>query len=137
MGPKGDSKGRTKFAIDPPARGTIQERLSRLEDRLDDANKQRDQQNGSDHASRRGNAIGLAFRLASELIAGFVVGGLLGWWIDSFFGTTPLFLLIFFTLGLAAGILNVVRTAKKMQDANLAQDQQGLPNSEAQNDKEN
>lgn len=72
-------------------------------------------------AERRGTQLGFAFRLATELVAGFVVGGLIGWQLDSWFGTLPLFLLVFFGLGAAAGILNVVRTATAM-NATVADD---------------
>ena len=63
----------------------------------------------------RGSALGLAFRLAVELVAGLVVGGGIGWLLDKWLGTSPLFLLVFFALGTAAGILNVFRTARQMQ----------------------
>ncbi len=68
-------------------------------------------------AQRRGTQLGFAFRLATELVAGFVVGGLIGWFLDDWLGTLPLFLLVFFGLGAAAGILNVVRTAHAMNKA--------------------
>jgi ATP synthase protein I len=67
--------------------------------------------------ARRGTQLGLAFRLATELVAGFVVGGFIGWWLDRWLGTLPLFLLAFFGLGAAAGIVNVVRTARSMNAA--------------------
>jgi len=70
-----------------------------------------------DRTGRRGTQLGFAFRLATELVAGFVVGGLIGWQLDAWFGTLPLFLLIFFGLGAAAGILNVMRTAQAMNQA--------------------
>ena len=68
-------------------------------------------------AQRRGTQLGFAFRLATELVAGFVVGGIIGWLLDDWLGTLPLFLLVFFGLGAAAGILNVVRTAHAMNEA--------------------
>ena len=67
--------------------------------------------------ARRGTQLGFAFRLATELVAGFVVGGFIGWWLDQWLGTLPLFLLVFFGLGAAAGIVNVVRTAHSMNEA--------------------
>lgn len=63
----------------------------------------------------RGTAMGTAFRIASELIAGLIVGGFVGWQLDEWLETSPVFLLIFFILGAAAGIWNVIRTALQMQ----------------------
>lgn len=59
--------------------------------------------------------MGMAFRISTELVAGLLVGGLIGWQLDWWFGTSPVFLLVFFLLGAAAGIMNVIRTAWKMQ----------------------
>jgi ATP synthase protein I len=50
------------------------------------------------------STIGLAFVFA--LMIGFGAG----FWIDGRFGTKPWFSLLGFAVGLAAGILNVVRT---------------------------
>jgi len=68
-----------------------------------------------EEAGRRGTALGLAFRLAVELVAGLVVGGAIGWFLDKWLGTLPVMLILFFGLGAAAGILNVIRTARQMQ----------------------
>ena len=75
-----------------------------------------------------GNALGIAFRLATDLVAGVVVGGFLGWIVDSWLGTTPAFLLIFFALGFAAGLRNVVRTAKQMNEPRDADGTDEAPN---------
>jgi F0F1-type ATP synthase assembly protein I len=53
------------------------------------------------------STVGLSFVLAIVLGAG---AGLL---LDRWFGTTKVFFLIFFVLGVIAGILNVYRTAGK------------------------
>jgi len=60
----------------------------------------------------RGVALGKAFRLVTELVVGLVVGGGIGWYLDQWLGTTPIMLLIFFILGIAAGVLNVMRAAQ-------------------------
>jgi len=57
---------------------------------------------------------GWVFRLSIELVAGLVVGGGIGWFLDRWLGTRPAMLLIFFALGAAAGMLNVIRAAKEM-----------------------
>ena len=50
-----------------------------------------------------------------ELVAGLGIGFGIGYGIDSFFGTLPLFLVIFTLLGLAAGIKTMMRSAEEIQ----------------------
>ena len=59
--------------------------------------------------------LGNAFKLGTELVAAVAVGTIIGFILDSWFGTTPWLIVIFFFVGAAAGMLNVVRTAKRMQ----------------------
>ena len=63
----------------------------------------------------KGLFMGSAFRLGTELVAAAVVGTIIGFILDSWFGTKPWLIIIFFFLGTAAGILNVIKTANKMQ----------------------
>ena len=63
----------------------------------------------------QGAALGQALRLGVELVAGVAVGVFIGWALDRWFGTAPFLMVTFLGLGAAAGILNVVRTAKRMQ----------------------
>ena len=63
--------------------------------------------------------LGIAFRFATELVAALLVGGALGWGLDWLFGyfgihTRPVFLIVFFVLGAAAGIRNVMRAANEI-----------------------
>lgn len=57
-------------------------------------------------------AMGVAFRIATELVVAVAVGVGMGWGLDSWLGTKPIFLLIFFLLGAAAGVMNVIRISK-------------------------
>jgi len=43
------------------------------------------------------------------------VGSTIGFLLDNWFDTKPLLTICFFIMGVAAGILNVFRSAKKMQ----------------------
>ena len=67
--------------------------------------------------SKRSNAssLGKALKISTELVAAVVVGSTIGFLLDSWFGTKPLLIICFFTMGVAAGILNVFKSAKKMQ----------------------
>ena len=64
---------------------------------------------------KKGSFMGSAFKLGTELVAAVGVGTIIGFILDSWFGTKPWLIIIFFFLGTAAGILNVIRTANKMQ----------------------
>ena len=59
--------------------------------------------------------IGTAFKLSTELVAAVAVGTIIGFIFDKSFGTKPWFILIFFFVGVIAGITNVIRSAKNMQ----------------------
>jgi ATP synthase protein I len=51
------------------------------------------------------STVGLSFVFAIAIGAG------LGWYLDKAFGTAPWMFFLFFAIGVAAGILNVYRTA--------------------------
>ena len=67
-------------------------------------------------SEKRGSFMGSAFKLGTELVAAVAVGTIIGFILDTWFGTKPWLIIIFFFLGSAAGMLNVIRTAKKMQE---------------------
>lgn len=71
--------------------------------------------------------LGDGFQVGVELVAGMIGGLLIGWALDSWVGTKPLFLVIFLFLGFAAGMLNVYRTLKHMGKAGLGR---GRPDSD-------
>ena len=63
----------------------------------------------------RGLFMGNAFKLGTELVAAVGVGTIIGFILDSWFDTKPWLIIIFFFLGAAAGMLNVIRAANRMQ----------------------
>jgi len=66
-------------------------------------------------AEMRGRGMAYGMRMAVDLVAAVFVGGLIGWGLDWVLGSRPWLLLLFFLLGFAAGILNVMRTYQRMQ----------------------
>jgi ATP synthase protein I len=60
-----------------------------------------------------GSAMSLGFRVLTEFVAAVVVGALIGWQIDVWTGTAPIFLLLFLVLGTVAGFVNIYRIATK------------------------
>ena len=86
-----------------------------LETRLKIA-KSKLEKNEIKREGKKGVFLGNAFKLGTELVAAVAVGSIIGFILDNWFGTKPWLILIFFFAGVAAGILNVVRSAKKMQN---------------------
>jgi len=66
-------------------------------------------------SEKRGAFMGGAFKLGTELVSAVAIGTIIGFILDSWFDTKPWLIIIFFFLGTAAGILNVIRTANRMQ----------------------
>jgi len=71
--------------------------------------------NATQTDNKKGSFMGSAFKLGTELVAAEMVGTIIGFILDSWFGTKPWLIVVFFFIGAAAGILNVIRTAKRMQ----------------------
>ena len=57
--------------------------------------------------------IGALSTVGFSFVLAIVLGAWIGWLLDRSLGTSPWLFFLFFVLGLAAGILNVYRTAGK------------------------
>ena len=65
--------------------------------------------------NQNSSSIGAAFKLSTELVSAVAVGTIIGFILDKTFGTKPWLIIIFFFVGVVAGIINVVKSAKNMQ----------------------
>ena len=65
--------------------------------------------------NENGSFMGTAFKLGTELVSAVLVGTIIGFILDTWFDTKPWLIILFFFLGSIAGILNVIKAAKKMQ----------------------
>lgn len=103
--------------ISPEDREEIRARAESIGKRLDEVKARRKSTERQAQGAQGGSAsgMGLAMRFAADLIAGVGVGGFIGWTLDRQFGTTPWLLAVFVILGFAAGLLNVIRGARRMQ----------------------
>ena len=82
---------------------------TRLEIAKKNIKKNQEKKNGSNAAS-----LGKALKISTELVAAVFVGSIIGYLLDSWFDTKPMLTLCVFFMGVAAGILNVFISAKKM-----------------------
>src|SRR5271165_4776259 len=66
-----------------------------------------------------GSAMSLGLRAGSEFVSAIIVGLGIGWVLDRALGTNPAFLIVFFLIGVAAGVWNVIRlTSPKAASSN-------------------
>ena len=58
------------------------------------------------------SSMGIALKMGTEFVAAVFVASFIGFHVDKWLQTTPIFIIIFFIIGSVAGILNVVRSSK-------------------------
>ena len=61
------------------------------------------------------SSFGKAFQLSTELVSAVLVATIIGFILDNWFDTKPWLIIVFFFIGVVAGIMNVIKSAKKMQ----------------------
>lgn len=110
-----DGSAPQRGEISPVEREALRQRAEAIGKRLDDVQARKSAPMSAEDSRARGNALGQAFKISIELVAGVAVGGFIGWVLDRQLGTRPWLLILFLMLGFAAGMLNTIRSARRMQ----------------------
>lgn len=100
----------------PEERAVLERRSSELGRKLGEARQTGEGRREKTVAGNggRGEAMGRALRLSSELVGGVIVGSAIGWYLDGLMGNKkPFMFILFFLLGAAGGMLNIIRTAMR------------------------
>ena len=77
--------------------------------------KRKANKNSFTNSKKNTSSLGTALKLSTEMVAAVLVGSIIGFILDNWFDSKPWLTVIFFFAGSAAGILNVIRSAKLMQ----------------------
>lgn len=86
--------------------------LDTLRRKIDEAiPKGADESQSSALRAQTGNAM----RAGTDLLAGVGVGGVMGYLLDQAAGTSPVLLIVFFFLGFAAGVRNIIRSTGSLR----------------------
>lgn len=121
---RADSPGRSEDGpgvISQADRDAMRRRAGELGRKLDGLRttsvvRQPRSQEAAAASAQRSNALGQAFRISIDLMVGVGVGGGLGWVLDRQIpGMRPWGLVVGLLVGFAAGMMNVIRTARQMQ----------------------
>lgn len=86
------------------------ERLTKLRERTSPETAGGEPQRATSDA-----AVRFAFRSGIGVLTTVVLGSGLGWLLDSWLGTLPLFLILFFFVGAGAGLFNIFWAARALQ----------------------
>lgn len=98
-----------------------EKRLSELDKRLKAMRKaQEPEPKKESHVSQ----AQVGWRMVIDLVVGLLLGFGMGYGLDIFFGTLPIFLILFSLLGFAGGVRAMMRTAEEIQKKNLESDAQ-------------
>jgi len=95
------------------------DRLKALEERIARA---KGTQAPKPHTDEHYSQAQLAWRMVIELVAGLMIGFGIGYGLDTLFGTMPIFLVLFTLLGFAAGVQTMVRSAREIQEKQVAEE---------------
>lgn len=109
-GPKG------RGDLSPEERAAFERRVRDLDSKLDRVREAKSAEQSAGQQSRmsgRGMAYGM--RMVSELVAAVLVGGVIGYALDYVLGTGRLLFVAFLLLGFVAGIVNLLRTQRRLQ----------------------
>jgi ATP synthase protein I len=91
---------------------SLKARLARLSEALDKRQTPSEpSDDGGESARQSIGAANLGFRALVEFVTAIVVAPIIGWQIDAWLKTGPVFLIIFLMLGMVAGLVNVYRIA--------------------------
>ena len=121
MSEPADDRGSGKRQGTDDDKAAFEGRISALGDRLGKVKAQHQADaNAELDADMRGRGMAYGMRMAAELVGAVMVGGAIGWGLDRWLGSTPWLFLLFFVLGFAAGVLNVVRAYERMQKEIMA-----------------
>ena len=116
MANSNDGQDRHRGQLSPEDKALFERRISDLGKKLGKARTERaDNKRGHEGSATRGQGMAQGLKMGSELVGAVLVGAAIGYGLDMLLGTKPWLSLLFFLLGFAAGVLNVVRGYNRLQ----------------------
>ena len=89
--------------------------LDELGRQLDEIQGKKDaQKRKEEQAFRDADNMGRGIRAGAELITPMIAGGFIGWALDNWLDTKPIFLIIMLLLGVTTGFINVWRMTQNI-----------------------
>jgi len=95
-------------------KGEVEKSLNELSEKIDSIKKK--EEFNKNKSEKNYTGLAHAFKIVSELFANVLVGGCIGWTLDYFLNTKPIFLIIFLIIGIISGIYTSYKSSKKWQE---------------------
>ena len=95
----------------PPSLDELDARIRDLRERED-----KETRRGPHQGRKNVSGLGMAMRIGIELVAAIIVGTAIGYGLDRWLGSKPWLMILFLLLGGAAGVMNVYRLMKGMDE---------------------
>lgn len=111
MASSGDEKRNETTGDDADLRARLDKLAQALEAQRKAVRLQSAEKNSDLASQSTGRAMSLGLRVMTEFVVAIVVGSLIGWQIDVWLKTGPVFLIVFLALGTAAGFMSIYRIA--------------------------
>lgn len=104
-------------SLSDPQHADDDARLAALQTRIESLRGAKEEPH---HMKKDYSQAQLAWRMVIELVAGLAIGFGIGFGLDTLFGTMPIFLVLFIGFGLAAGVKTMMRSAREVQERQVA-----------------
>ncbi|MFZ4761449.1 MAG: AtpZ/AtpI family protein [Alphaproteobacteria bacterium] len=93
----------------------MQQNNDNLTDKIARAKEKLENPYGKKNAAVNNAGMAIGMRMAIELLSAVAVGLVLGYFLDKWLHTKPIFMMILVLLGFVAGIFNIIRTAQELE----------------------
>ena len=87
--------------------------LDDLQRKIEEVQAHTGMKSAGEPADNTPNSVGSGLQVGIELVSGVAVGSLIGYFLDRWLGTMPLFFIVCFFVGAAAGFRNLIRSTRQ------------------------
>ncbi|NBO19022.1 MAG: AtpZ/AtpI family protein [Proteobacteria bacterium] len=90
--------------------------LDDLQRKIEEVQANTGMKTAGENADNSPNSVGSGLQVGIELVSGVAVGSFLGFFLDRWLGTMPLFFIVCFFVGAAAGFRNLIRSTRQTDE---------------------
>lgn len=105
-----------------------------FDERLAKARAETGMDESKTNGATRDHSLSHGYRMGLEFVSAVAVGAFIGYWLDRWFDTAPLFLIVLLLTGTVAGIRNLMRLLKPIDETSPVKDMDSDQNDDQDDD---